>query len=177
MDLKQQALRLGGGELHRAPVIFSGDRDLSALRRQPDNGIEGACKQQNQQGLQPGRVTVHGGSRRAELDREPHCLLGGEGLEQWHDGAHQRIGIEGHTGLGQCPGSAAELLQDIPRPHRLVRNGLHDFQSLGRGGRITAQKRGGDVSVGGNGRQRLIQVMGEAGGEVTEHVPFVVGGQ
>lgn len=177
VDLEQDALRLGSGELHGTPVMLSGDRDLPALRRQPDDVVEGAGEQQNEERLQPGRVSVDRGGRRAELDREAHRLLGGEGLEQGHDGPHQRIGIEGHARFRQRPGSSPELLQDIPRPHRLVRNGLHDFQSLGRGTLITAQNCRCHVSIGGNGSQRLVQVMGEPGGEVAEHVPVVIGRQ
>ncbi len=125
--------------------------------------------------MQAGRVCVDRGGWRAELDGQSHGLLGGEGLEQGHDGPHQRIGIEGHARLRQRPGGGPELFQDVPRPHCLVRNGLHDFQGLGGGTWVTAQNCRCNLSIGGNRRQRLVQVVGEAGGEVVEHVAVVVG--
>ena len=72
--------------------------------------------------------------------------------------------------LGQGPGGAAQLLDHVAGPERLVRDRLDDVQGLGRVAGVPAQERGGAVGIGRDGGQRLVEFVGKAGGQVAQDV-------
>ncbi len=76
--------------------------------------------------------------------------------------------------MRQGPGGNPQLLENVTGPECLVGNRLNNIQGLGGATGVTTQQCGRALGVGRNGGQWLIQVVGEAGGEVAQHVPVGV---
>ncbi len=170
MQLKERTPRFRGGQLHGAAAIIGADRDASLRCRQVIEGIEGIAEEQDEQGLESGRVCHDCRQRCAQFHGQPHGSIRRQRLDQRQRGAYQAVEIKRQAIGRKGAGHGTQLPDHFTGPQRLAGYCLDDAERLQGPVGIATEQRGCTIRIGRDSRQRLIQFVGKTGSEVPQQI-------